>query len=87
VSETELRSTVPAADPVEARILQLQRWLEGYVDTEGRHRPGLIELVAKLYDELERRNERCEAIKRGVTLSVLGTLFAALIVWFKDHLK
>jgi len=84
---TERTTTVPAADPTEARIAQLQRWLEGHVDNEGKHHPGLIELVAKLYDELEKRNERYEAIRRGVTIGSFGALLVAALTWLKDHIK
>ena len=88
MSNHELTSTVPSAHvPVEAQLAELRRWLEGYIDNEGKRHPGVIEMVAKLHEELEKRNERYEAIRRGVCIGFLGTLFAALIVWFKDHVK
>lgn len=88
MSNHELTSVVPSAHvPVEAQLAELRRWLEGYIDNEGKRHPGVIEMVAKLHEELEKRNERYEAIRRGVCIGFLSTLFAALIVWFKDHYK
>lgn len=88
MSNHELTSVVPSAHvPVEAQLAELRRWLEGYIDNEGKRHPGVIEMVAKLHEELEKRNERYEAIRRGVCIGFLGTIFAALIVWFKDHIK
>jgi hypothetical protein len=87
---TERATTVPASHQslsVEVQLAELRRWLEGYIDAEGKRHPGVIEMVAKLHDELEKRNERYEAIRRGVCVGFLGTLFAAAIVWFKDHYK
>lgn len=85
---TERTATVPAPPtPVEVQLAELRRWLEGYIDSEGKRHPGVIEMVAKLHEELEKRNERYEAIRRGVCIGFFGTAFAAIIVWFKDHYR
>ena len=89
MSDHEMTLTVPVKDheTIEVQLAQLRRWLEGYVDHEGKRHPGVIEMVARLHDELEKRNDRYEAIRRGMTIAGFGTIFAAVIVWFKDHIK
>lgn len=89
--EEQITMTIPAAkdsDPIEAQLAQLRRWLEGYVDPGGKRHPGVIEMVARLHDELEKRNERYEAIKRGLTVGVIVSSVGAFIAAiFKDHIK
>jgi hypothetical protein len=85
---TERTATVPAPPgSVEVQLAELRRWLEGYIDSEGKRHPGVIEMVAKLHEELEKRNERYEAVKRGIAIGSFGTILAAVIVWLKDHVK
>lgn len=90
MSDHEMTLTVPAkdSDTVEAQLAQLRRWLEGYVDHEGKRHPGVIEMVSRLHEELEKRNERYEAVRRGLTIgltvSAVGAFIASL---FKDHIK
>ena len=85
---TERTALVPAPPgSVEVQLAELRRWLEGYIDAEGKRHPGVIEMVAKLHDELEKRNERYEALRRGVTIGTWGALVVALLAWLKDHYK
>lgn len=86
---TDREVVIPVApvDPIEARLAQLGRWIEGYTDDEGKRHPGLLEMVGKLYEELETRRERREAILRGLTIGGIVTLLGGSFAWLKDHLK
>ncbi len=85
---TEHQATVPAAPvPLEDQIAQLRRWLEGYIDDNGIRRPGLVELVGKLYEELEARNERREMVGRALASGSVLAFFAFVLNWLKEHLK
>lgn len=80
---------IPAApvEPLEVQMAQLRRWIEGYVDPEGKRHPGLIEMVGELYDELRVRRERREAYVRAFTTGGALALVGAGFAWLKDHVK
>ena len=86
---TDREVVIPVApvDPIEARLAQLGRWIEGYTDDEGKRHPGLIEMVGELYDELKAKRERREAYIRAFTTGGALSLIGVGLAWLKDHLK
>lgn len=86
MTNQELTATVPQAVPADD-VAQLKRWIEGYVDPDGKRHPGLIELVGELYEELKTRRERREAMIRGLTTGGLLAILGFIINWILGHLK
>lgn len=85
---TERDLTIPVhPEPVEAQLAQMRRWIEGYVDADGTRKPGLIELVGELYEELKMRRERREQVGRVLASGSALALLGFILNWLKDHLK
>lgn len=85
---TDRELTVPyAPDPLEVRLSQMERWIEGWVDPEGKRHPGLIEMVSELHAELKARRERREEIGRVLASGSLLALLGFVLNWFSGHLK
>lgn len=85
---TDRELTVPAANPdMEAQLAMLRRWIEGWIDPEGRRHPGLNELVGELYEELKKRRERREQIGRVLASGSVLACLGFVLNWLKDHLK
>lgn len=85
---TEREAVVPAhPEPLEVQLAQLRRWLEGYVDKDGKRHTGLIEMVGELFEELKTRRERREMMGRALATGSFLTILGASIVWLKDHIK
>lgn len=84
----ELKATVPATKmSIEDQMEKFRRWLEGWVDSDSQHHPGLVEMVGELYEELKIRRERREMVGRALTSGGLLAFFGVCLAWLKDHIK
>jgi len=86
---TDREVVIPAApvEPLEVQMAQLRRWIEGYVDPDGKRHAGLIEMVGELYDELKAKRERREAYIRAFTTGGVLSLIGVGLAWLKEHIK
>lgn len=87
----DLEHTVPAATAplpagdAETYLVQVKRWLEGYVDDQNKQHPGLFAMVTELYEEAKNRRERREAFLRAVASGSALAVFGLGATWIKDH--
>lgn len=86
-----LQTTVPAAaqpESLDNQMAWVRRLLEGHIDpaTNIRH-PGVIEMLAELYEEAKLKRERRETFWRAVASGGMLAILGIIGVWLKDHLK
>lgn len=89
--EHELRVTIPAAKPVDEtvdeKVERMERWLAGHVDKEGKHHPGLVQMVGEMWEDNNSKKERWEAVRRGLTIGGFVSSVGIIGAWLKDHIK
>lgn len=89
--EQDLKLTIPAAAPQEEttdqKVERMERWLAGHVDKDGKHHPGLVQMVGEMYEDNKAQKERWEAVRRGLTIGGFVSSLGIVGAWLKDHIK
>lgn len=85
---TDRALIVPAApESLDAKVMKLTRWVEGWTDDAGTPHPGLLQLVGELHAELIARRERREMFSRALASGGVLAVFGYTLTWLKDHLR
>lgn len=85
--EQELTQVIPATESRDDKVDQMMKWLAGHVDKEGKHHPGLVQMVSEMYDRDKSDRERWEAIRRGLTIGGFVSSLGIIATWLRDHIK